>query len=163
MTKLSKRNLDPKEMGYYINNLWNAFVLMDSKEEIRQFVKDLFTHTEYKMFAKRLEIARRLILGQTYEQIREALNVSDRPINFINNLLANGGPGMRIADKKLSDLEVRYKRLAEERQAYLERRKRRKSPAETVLLEVTKMGVGALSKAVKKRIKHKSVEKNFPV
>ena len=83
MTKLSKRNLDPKEMGYYINNLWNAFVLMDSKEEIRQFVKDLFTHTEYKMFAKRLEIARRLILGQTYEQIREALNVSDRPINFI--------------------------------------------------------------------------------
>lgn len=48
MTKLSKKLVDPKEMGNYINNFWSALTLMDTKEDVKQLVKDLFTHTEYK-------------------------------------------------------------------------------------------------------------------
>ncbi len=108
MTKLSK-NFDPKDMGFYVNNVWAALTLMDSKEQIRQLVKDLFTHTEYKMFAKRLEIARRLLKGETYDEIKQALKVTEKPITSVSNILANGGLGFRDAHKKLTQLEQKFK------------------------------------------------------
>lgn len=85
MTKLSRRPL-PKEFGDYVNNLWSAFTLLDSKADIRLLFKDLFTHTEYKMFAKRLEIARRLEGNQTYEQIKTELGVTSGTISNVNNI-----------------------------------------------------------------------------
>jgi uncharacterized protein YerC len=163
MTKLSKLKLDPSEMAYYVNSLWNAFTLMESKEEVRDFVKDLFTHTEYKMFAKRLEIARRLLEGETYESIRKALNVSDRPINFINNLIANSGKGFKSAHQKLTALEKSYQEKAIERQAYLENRKRRKLPGEKVLPEALEVGIRVLDRTITKRRKRRSVRKNLPM
>ena len=86
MIKVSRKYLDPKDFGHYVNNLWSAFTSMDTKEDVRLLFKDLFTHTEYKMFAKRLEIARRLIAGQTYEDITQALKVTSRTINAISNI-----------------------------------------------------------------------------
>src|SRR3989338_10389899 len=103
MTKLSKLNLDPKDFSHYINNLWSAFTLMDSKEDIKLLFKDLFTHTEYKMFAKRLEIARRLLAGQTYEEISNELKVTNHTISTISNILQRDGGGLKIAHQKLSD------------------------------------------------------------
>lgn len=163
MSKLSKKPLDPKDMGYYVNNLWNSFTLMASKEEVREFVKDLFTHTEYKMLAKRLEIARRLLKGETYVSIKDSLKVTEKPIVHVSNVLANAGKGFRNADLKLQDLEKEYSRKREERQAYMERRKRRKLPAETFLGNVIGTGVRALDKAVTKKIKTTSATKQLPL
>ncbi|MDP4000967.1 MAG: Trp family transcriptional regulator [bacterium] len=163
MTKLSKRPIDPKDMDHYINNLWNALTLMESKDEIRALVKDLFTHTEYKMLAKRLEISRRLIKGETYEVIGTSLKVSDRPINSINNILANGGLGLRNANKKLLDLEIEYKKKREDRQNYLERRKRKKLPAESFLSDSLKVGVLTFDKVVTKKLKKKSARRDLNV
>lgn len=61
MTKLSRRKIETNKMGEYINDLWSAFTLMDSKEKVRLLFKDLVTHTELKMWAKRLGVACRLI------------------------------------------------------------------------------------------------------
>src|SRR3989344_6275237 len=108
MTKLSKRSLDPKDMGQYINSFWNALTLMGSKDEVKELVKDIFTHTEYKMFAKRLEIGRRLIRGHTYEEIKAALHVTEKPIVSMSNILANSGQGIRNADSRLTELEKVY-------------------------------------------------------
>jgi uncharacterized protein YerC len=163
MSKLSRKPLDPKDMGYYVNNLWNSFTLMGSKEEVREFVKDLFTHTEYKMLAKRLEIARRLLKGETYESIKDSLKVTEKPIVYISNILANAGKGFRNVDLRLQDLEKEYSRKREERQAYIEHRKRRKLPAETFLGNVVGAGVKALDKAVTKKIKITSVTKQLPL
>src|SRR3989344_809028 len=101
MTKLSRLHLDPQHFGHYVNNLWSAFTLMDSKEDVRLLFKDLFTHTEYKMFAKRLEIARRLISGQKYDEIKDALKVTAVTISHVNNILSERGEGYRIANNKL--------------------------------------------------------------
>src|SRR3990167_1717742 len=113
MTKLSRRFMDPKEMGFYINNLWNAFTLADSKEEVRELFKDLFTHTEYKMLAKRLEIARRLLEGDHYDWIKESLKVTEKPIAFMSNTLAASGKGLKNAHEKLNLLEKKYQRKRE--------------------------------------------------
>src|SRR3989344_1717381 len=91
MTKLSKLRLDPKDFGLYVNNLWSAFALMDTKDDIRLLFKDIFTHTEYKMFAKRLEIARRLLEGQTYVQIKDDLKVTEHTIRTVSNILERDG------------------------------------------------------------------------
>lgn len=150
-------------MGYYINDLWNAFTLMQSKEEVREFVKDLFTHTEYKMFAKRLHIARMLIKGETYETIKDVVKVTEKPIVYVSNLLANSGNGFRRADERLKDVEKEFSQKAEDQQAYLERRKRRKLPAETFLADVVGAGFNALNKSITKKIKKSSVKKQLPL
>jgi uncharacterized protein YerC len=109
MTKLSKQKLDPKDFGLYVSNLWLAFALLDSKDQIRSLFRDLYTHTEYKMFAKRFEIARRLLENQTYEEIRTVLKVTDHTIATVSNILERDGEGLRIAHKKLKDLEKNRK------------------------------------------------------
>lgn len=105
MTKLSRKKIDPENLGLYINNLWSAFTLMDSKEDVRLLFKDLFTHTEYKMFAKRLEIARRLMSGEKYKDIENDLKVTPTTITRISNLLQDQGVGLKKAHEKLSQLE----------------------------------------------------------
>ena len=121
MTKLSRRILDPKVFGHYVNNLWSAFTLMDSKEDIKLLFKDLFTHTEYKMFAKRLEIARRLFAKETYENIQKALNVTARTVTNINNILAEKGEGLRKAHEKLVSIEKDFLAMQRERTKNLEK------------------------------------------
>ncbi len=162
MIKISKRYVDPKDFGHYVNNLWSAFTLMDDKEDIRSLFKDLFTHTEYKMFAKRLEIARRLLDGQTYQEIGEALKVTSRTINTVSNILSSSGEGLRKADFKLKNLEKKYQKIRDERQAVLERRKRPRLAGEDVLPEMVRLSVVAAGKVIGKNIKTRSASKNLP-
>src|SRR3989344_6084059 len=110
MSKLSKRKIDPKDFGQYVNNLWLVFMLLDSKDQIRALFRDLYTHTEYKMFAKRFEIARGLLEGQTYDEIADRLKVTNHTIATVSNILERDGAGLRIANKKLKDLERSHKR-----------------------------------------------------
>lgn len=109
MTKLSRKYLSSDKFGQYVNNLWSGFTLMESKDDIRQLFRDLFTHTEYKMFAKRLEIARRLLEGQGYDEIIRQLNVTERTIANISNILADRGEGLRKVHEKLSAIEQAYR------------------------------------------------------
>ncbi len=163
MVKVSRRYVDPKDFGHYVNNLWSAFTLMDTKEDIRSLFKDLFTHTEYKMFAKRLEIARRLIAGQTYEEIAEALKVTSRTINAISNILFSAGEGLRKADIKLQGLEKQNQRRREHRQNVLERKVWPKMPGSDVLPNLLKTGITAADKSLTKAIKHRSARKELSV
>ena len=161
MTKLSKLRLDPKDFGLYVNNLWSAFALMDTKDDIRLLFKDIFTHTEYKMFAKRLEIARRLLEGQKYEQISEDLHVTQGTISQVSNILTEKGEGYKKAHEKLTDIEKSIQRRRSRYQDVLERRVRRKLPAEKVLPQLLSAGITALNKSVTKKIKQKSATKQL--
>jgi|SRR3989338_5537526 len=161
MTKLSRLHLDPQHFGHYVNNLWSAFTLMDSKEDVRLLFKDLFTHTEYKMFAKRLEIARRLIDGQTYEEIMDALKVTARTITTVNNTLMTRGEGLKKVHQKLVDLENKFQRKREERQTILERRVRRKMPAETFLADLVTEGIPEVSRLITKKLKQRSASRDL--
>ncbi len=161
MTKLSRKNLDPSEFGHYINNLWSAFTLATSKEDIRLLFKDLFTHTEYKMFAKRLQIARLLILGEGYGAIQKQLKVTPTTIAKINNILAEKGEGLRKADEQLSAIED--KQLAKQRgyQKDLENHFRQKVGRKTVLGELLKVGVKALDVKISRTMKQKSAKRQI--
>ena len=161
MTKLSRKSLDPKAFGHYINNLWSSFTLMDSKVDIRLLLKDLLTHTEYKMFAKRLEIARRLIEKQTYEQIQKELNVTSRTISDVNNTLAEAGGGYRKAHEKLNNLEERIHKHEKNYIKILENPLSEKVIPKTVLGTLLKTGIRKVDKKISLAIKHRSAKKEF--
>lgn len=157
MTKLSKRPLGPDKLNYFINNLWNAFTLMESKQEVRELIKDLFTHTEYKMIAKRLEIARRLIDGDNYDDIKTAVKVTEKPIANMSNTLANNGTGLKNAYRKLKNLEQKYQQKRSMHQDYIERRVRPKI-GRTILGDMIKFGAVETKKAIYRGIKKSSTK-----
>lgn len=161
MTKLSRKPVDPEKLGYYINNLWAAFTLMDSKEDIRVLFKDLFTHTEYKMFAKRLEIARQLLRLETYESIQKNLNVTSRTINNISNILSERGVGLRKADAKLGQLEEKYLKKQKTRTNNLANPflKKAKDNQKTVLGTLLKAGAVELDKTISRKLKQRTAKK----
>jgi TrpR-related protein YerC/YecD len=161
MTKLSRKILDPEHFGRYINNLWSAFTLMESKEDIRLLFKDLFTHTEYKMFAKRLEIARRLMTGERYDDIKKQLNVTANTISRINNILNEKGDGLRKAHGKLEQLEEKYLAKQREHTKNLENpfRKKIKDHGKTVLGELLKGGIKELDKTILKKLKQRTAKR----
>lgn len=107
MTKLSRKPVSEEKYGYLINNLWTAFLFTKTREEMRVLFRDLFTHTEYKMLSKRLEIARRLIEGELYEEIMRQLSVSEKTIAHVSNILAIHGEGFRKVHSDLKSLEQR--------------------------------------------------------
>ncbi len=163
MTKLSRKNLDPKEMGRYINNFWSALTLMDNKEDIKLLVKDLFTHTEYKMLAKRLEIGRLLLEGELYDQIKKTLRVTPTTISRVSNILSEKGEGIRKAHLKLNQIEE--KRLARKK-AYTDNLSnpfKLKSRRKSLGGELIKIGLKVLDKKISKSIKTSSAKKSLKI
>lgn len=165
MTKLSRRKLDPEKFGHYINNLWSAFTLMDSKENTRLLFKDLFTRTEFKMFAKRLEIARRLLQGESYQPIQLALNVTSGTIGRVSDVLSEKGDGLRLAHKKLEQMEEKYLDRQKERTKNLENplRKKIRDHHKTVLGELLKGGIKELDKTISRKLKQRTAKKQLLV
>ena len=163
MTKLSRRKLDKKELGQYINNLWNAFTLATSKEDIKLLFKDLFTHTEYKMFAKRFQLARLLIAGNNYQAIEKQLKVTSHTIAKVNNILADRGDGLRRADKQLSYMENKKLEKQREYQKNLENPFRHKVNRKTVLGQLIKAGAVAADKKMSRFLKTRSAKKQLTI
>ncbi len=161
MTKISRKPMDPEKFGHYINNLWSAFTLMDSKEDIRLLFKDLFTHTEYKMFAKRLEIARLLMQGESYENIEKVLNVTSGTISRVSNILTEKGNGLRMAHEKLNLLEDKHLAKQREITKNLENPFRQKiiGGKKALLRGVLKAGASAFDKKISKTLKQRTAKK----
>lgn len=105
MTKISRIGVDPKHFGFFLNNFWNLVTLLKNKEQVRDFLKDLLTHTEMKMFAKRIQVAKMLFEGYSYQAIRNYVKVTDSTIARINNMLEVGGEGLRTAITYLQEIE----------------------------------------------------------
>jgi len=76
----------------------------DSKEAA-QILTDLLTPSEIEMVAKRLEIAKLLIQGKTYDQIRTRINAGYSTIGRINIWLNLAGEGFKIAVSRMKKEE----------------------------------------------------------
>ncbi len=151
--------MDPKEFGLYINNLWAVFTVLNSKEDIRLLFKDLFTHTEYKMFAKRLEISHRLLSGQSYEQIQQEVKVTPSTVAKINNILMEKGDGLRKAYESLERLAGAKLKKQREIIKSFENPVLNKTKRKTVAGVLLKAGIAALDKKLLKKYSENSAKK----
>lgn len=112
MTKISRIKVDSRHLGFFINNFWNLITLLENKDQVASFLKDLLTHTEMKMFAKRIQIAKMLLEGYDYRAIRGYVKVSDATIATISNKIETGREGLKTAIRFLKGVE---KSIEEER------------------------------------------------
>lgn len=113
MPKLSRISPDPRHMGIFIDNFWNATTLIENKEEAKSFLKDLLTHTETKMFAKRIQITKMLLQGYDYRAIKNYVKVTSGTIAQVNNLLHIGGDGLKRIVSRLLEIEAKHKKKLE--------------------------------------------------
>jgi TrpR-related protein YerC/YecD len=154
MTKLSRNPVDSKRMGYFINNFRNAVTLLENKEEVKEFFKDIVTYTEIRMLSKRLQIAKMLLEGYDYQTIKRYVKVTDSTISKINDLLRKNGTGIKAAVEYLQKIdEKREKEL------------RAQSPTSFANIKKRYKGYywheevfSLLEKALRKRTRKKSVK-----
>lgn len=106
--KLSKEEQEKLLIGFC-----RALVELKTPEEAAHFLRDLLSKQEAEMLAKRIEIARLLIEGFTYEKIQKSLKVSHGTVARVNHWLVNAGEGYRL-------IVSRVKPEKSERQEFIE-------------------------------------------
>lgn len=151
MPRVSRIRVDPKHLGFFLNNFWSIITLLENKYQVKNFLKDLLTHTEMKMLAKRIQIAKMLLGGHDYRTIRNYVKVTDPTIARISNILETGGEGLILAVKYLQKIE---QEIDKERTRITPNLKK-KYP----LYFLPEIAAEAVNKQLKTRTKKKSAKK----
>lgn len=86
-----------------IRELLDVIASLQDEEECRAFFTDLCTVQELITLSQRLQIAKRLMAGETYESIRSQIPVSSTTITRINTALEFGAGGYRAVLNRLDE------------------------------------------------------------
>ncbi len=85
-----------------IDALFDAILSLETREECYQFFEDLCTVKEISDMAQRLEAAKLLLNGRTYDQIVREVEISTATISRINRCIQYGTGGYREIIGKVS-------------------------------------------------------------
>ena len=83
------------------DRLFQAILTLESVEECYRFFEDLATVSELKALAQRLEVAKMLDTGMTYEDIVDATGASTATISRVKKCLHYGADGYRIVLERI--------------------------------------------------------------
>ncbi len=91
--KVRARNLKGKEKMKYLDTLYTSIETLKTREEVKNFLRNLLTESERIMLGRRLIIAQMLLDGKTYAEIMDELKVGIDTINRVHQWLddENGG------------------------------------------------------------------------
>ena len=81
--------------------LFDAILSLETREECYHFFEDLCTVKEISDMAQRLEAAKLLLSGNTYDQIVKTVEISTATISRINRCIQYGPGGYRNVIEKL--------------------------------------------------------------
>lgn len=80
-----------------LNALFDAFLAMQTREEMQRFTADLCTPSELKAMAQRYLVARMLRDGKTGNEIIQRTGSSTATISRVNRSLRYGNQGYALA------------------------------------------------------------------
>ena len=80
-----------------IDELLEVILSLRDMEECRAFFSDLCTMKELISLAQRLQVAKHLLRGETYDEVRSQVPVSSSTITRISTELQFGSGGYRTA------------------------------------------------------------------
>ena len=86
-----------------IDELFDAILSLETREECYDFFEDLCTVKEISDMAQRLEAAKLLLDGSTYEQIVKTVEISTATISRINRCIQYGTGGYRQTIEKVRE------------------------------------------------------------
>lgn len=95
----------------YVDNLFEAILLLENEEECYRFFEDLCTVSEIKSLAQRLEVAKMLTQNKTYSSISNSTGASTATVSRVKRYLDYGAGGYHLilnrlkekADRKVGD------------------------------------------------------------
>jgi TrpR-related protein YerC/YecD len=90
-----------KEFG--VDQLFDAILSLKNREECYLFFDDLCTINELKSLAQRLEVARMLREGKTYNQIEESTGASTATISRVKRCLHFGNDGYQMVLDRIKE------------------------------------------------------------
>lgn len=86
-----------------IDQLFQIILSLKDMDECRAFFSDLCTMQELVLMAQRVQVAKLLMNGETYEKIRSQTSVSSSTITRISTELQYGSGGYRTVLGRLLD------------------------------------------------------------
>lgn len=92
---------NPKLKDELTDQLFEAVLLLNNSEECYQFFEDICTISELKALAQRLEVARMLKYGHTYDEIVERTGASTATISRVKRCLHYGADGYKSILERL--------------------------------------------------------------
>ncbi|GAQ24521.1 MULTISPECIES: YerC/YecD family TrpR-related protein [Tepidanaerobacter] len=85
----------------YIDQLFEAILLLEDKDECYRFFQDICTVGELQAMAQRLQVAIMLKEGRTYTDIAEATGASTATISRVKRFLHYGSDGYNLVLERL--------------------------------------------------------------
>lgn len=86
----------PKIKDKFTDALFEAILQLESLEECYRFFEDVCTIKEIQSISQRLEVAKLLKKGSTYNEIEEITGASTATISRVNRCLHYGADGYRL-------------------------------------------------------------------
>lgn len=85
-----------REQEELLKELCETISVLKNPQEIMSFITDLFTKQEIIMLAKRIKIAKFLLEGKSYRDIKGTLKVGFGTVTRVNHWLTESGEGFRL-------------------------------------------------------------------
>lgn len=86
----------------YLDLLWTSVAAFKSRDEVKNFFKDLLSESESIMLSRRIMIAKCLLDGMTYEEIRSRMKAGHDNIAKVHNWLVRGFGGYEKAVREFN-------------------------------------------------------------
>ncbi len=87
---------DESRQGEVLGRLWRTILTLRDEEECREFFTDLCTIWELEAMSQRLEVARQLFGGATYDEVAASTGASSATISRVKRFLVHGSGGYRL-------------------------------------------------------------------
>jgi TrpR-related protein YerC/YecD len=108
--RVKYQNLTELEKKVFLGEFYDMIALLKSREEVKQFFKDLLTLSEVVMISRRLQIAKMLLEGFTYREVQKKLKVGVPTIVYVERWLNQGFGGYRnIITRHKKQKESKFK------------------------------------------------------
>ena len=105
MTRVRYNELSDNDKKKFIGEFYSMIALLKSRDEAKNFFKDLLTIGEVVMISRRIQVAKLLLEGYTYEEIRKKLKIGLSTISQVERWLNNGFGGYR---KTIAEYKKKY-------------------------------------------------------
>ncbi len=85
----------------FSDQLFKAILLLENEDECYRFFEDICTINEIKSIAQRLEVAKMLKEGATYEEIAKLTGASTATISRVKRCLNYGADGYQLVLQRM--------------------------------------------------------------
>ena len=100
VARVKYNSLSENEKKKYLGEFYTMMSMLSTREEVKTFLKDILTLSEVTMISRRLQIAKMLLAGNTYAEVKDKLNVGNSTITSVDKWLNEGFGGYKAVLKK---------------------------------------------------------------